>query len=124
MGYTVIALFAVFILAMFLGSSSYGPFRLTGQAIIVCFLIGAIFMAYYVPDDPRNVSHMDGGKTVVASADFSVESGVNRGKVDLGGESWRAICESENAPRKGDRLVIERRDGMTLIVRNRAESSR
>ena len=126
MGYAAVVLFAGFILAMFLGASSYGPLRVTGLAILGCYFIGAVYLGYRISverDDPRNVAHIDSGKTVLASADFDAESDSNRGKVDLGGEIRDAVCEGEQLPCKGDKLLVVRRDGGTLVVSPRDASN-
>jgi len=39
-----------------------------------------------------------------------------RGKVELRGASWSAMCQGEHAVRKGDRLRVVKMDGLNLIV--------
>ncbi len=119
-GYTVIALFFGVILAMFLASSSYDPLRITGLIMLGAIAVGLVFGYIWLIDstasDSRNVSHLDSGMTVIALTDFSVESGVNRGKVNLAGELWDSICQGDCAPRKGDELLVIRRDVRHLVV--------
>ncbi len=83
--------------------------------------IGILVGGFPSQDSPVTDSS-DIGQVVTAISDFSSASPSSTGRVSLGGETWDAICEGGNAPRQGDQLVVERREGLKLIVTQRDDS--
>lgn len=57
------------------------------------------------------------GETVTASGDFEATEGAATGIVVLNGEKWKAYCPGDQVPKNGNALVVERREGLTLVVR-------
>lgn len=53
------------------------------------------------------------GETAIALEAFGADS---RGKAELRGTSWSALCQGPDSVRKGDRLRVIKMDGLNLIV--------
>lgn len=56
------------------------------------------------------------GETVIALDDFDRVCGVAIGWVELNGEKWKARCISDSVPTAKQRLIVVRRNGLTLDV--------
>ena len=58
------------------------------------------------------------GETAIALEAFGADA---RGKVELRGASWSALCQGSAGVRKGDRLRVIKMDGLNLIVEKEKE---
>ncbi len=99
--------------------------RVVGWLALILFgiwiSIGVFFDDWQFEASPVKDSS-DVGQVVTASSDFSDASPSSTGRVSLGGEIWDAICEGGTAPRQGDQLIVERREGLKLIVTQQDDS--
>jgi membrane-bound serine protease (ClpP class) len=82
-------------------------------AAVSFFLVGSIVKAQRVPAQ-TGVETISQSKAK-AIEDFREDAGVYRGRVDTHGEIWNAV--SDVKVNKGADLVVEGRDGLTLVVR-------
>ena len=126
--YIVLGIAGGFFLSLIFAASSSDLLSYIGKAGLGLYAIGTVlYVAFgdaldawdnerHVEAHPEHVYSEDIGRTVTAMNDFTIASSSSSGKVSLGGESWDAICEGDQAPRKGDRLTIKQRDGLKLIV--------
>ena len=102
--------------------------RYIGRAGLGIYFLGVIFYWAFadaidawgnerdIEANPENVYSEDIGRTVTALTDFAGGTSSSTGKVSLGGETWDAVSKGEHTPRKGDQLVVDGRDGLTLLV--------
>ncbi len=111
------------IVALFLGSlmlfrtSADPALRISWSVLVTMVAVSAAFFVAIISlavrsQTRRPVTGDEGlaGETAEAVADFT-----GKGKVHVLGELWDAACDVP--VRKGDRLTVLRREGMTLVVR-------
>ena len=58
------------------------------------------------------------GETAIALEAFGADA---RGKAELRGTSWSALCQGSDSVKKGDRLRVIKMDGLNLIVEKNKE---
>ena len=98
--------------------------KIVGAAIIVVVLL--LWLSSDVIDAWLNERHVDRyphllrneaiGQIVVARGDFEAAAGHARGYVLFKGEKWRARCSGAEVPRDGQRMRVQRREGLILHV--------
>lgn len=89
-------------------------------AAISFFLVGSIVKAHHAPVYTGLEKMTESG--AVAEEEFHGDSAVYRGRVGTHGEIWSAV--SEKPVTKGQRLIVESREGLTLRVRPAEETSK
>ncbi|MGE5190310.1 MAG: NfeD family protein [Gemmatimonadota bacterium] len=111
------------IVALFLGSlmlfrSSPDPsLRISWSVLVAMVAVSAAFFVGIVSLGVRAQARrpVTGDEALVGATAEAVDDFAGKGRVRVLGELWDASCDV--AVRKGDRMTVLRRDGMTLAVR-------
>ena len=111
------------IVALFLGSlmlfrhSPDPSLRISWSVLVTMVAVSAAFFIAIISLAVRSQVRrpVTGDEALVGSTAEAAEDFTGKGKVRILGELWDAACD---APvRRGDRLTVLRREGMTLVVR-------
>ncbi len=113
-----IAAFVVAVLVNF-GVLQSGPAQWLTFVILGTAMILALrpVLRKKFESQPSKVDQIVGG-TAIALEAFGADA---RGKVELRGASWSALCQDPAGVRKGDRLRVIKMDGLNLIVEKEKE---
>ncbi len=112
------------IVAAILLTSDNSALKAAGAIVLLFYFAGAFVSDWvlarqnekHVEENPHLLKNEAVGETVTASGDFEPQSGTAKGLVILHGAFWKAHCSGHHVPRDGDALLVQDRDGLTLIV--------
>ncbi len=118
------------IIALFLGSlmlfrfSPEPTLRISWSVLVTMVVVSAAFFIGIISLAVRSQIRrpVTGDEALVGGAAEAAADFTGKGKVFILGELWDATCEVP--VRKGDRLTVVRREGMTLVVRPAAGKER
>jgi membrane protein implicated in regulation of membrane protease activity len=97
------------------GPAQWLTFVILGTAMILAF---RPLLKKKLDGQPSSKVDQIVGETAIALEAFGADA---RGKVELRGTSWSALCQGPAGVRKGDRLRVIRMDGLNLVVEKEKE---
>jgi membrane protein implicated in regulation of membrane protease activity len=114
--FTVFFGVSAFVVAVFVsfGILESGPAQWLTFVILGTVMILALrpMLRRKVEGSPTKVDQIVGA-TAIALEAFGADA---RGKAELRGTSWSALCQGPGSVKKGDRLRVIKMDGLSLIV--------
>jgi len=84
--------------------------------LVIFFFIRPFFLKYLSPNKPESRTNVDALIGKIGVVTQAVDPIAFTGRVNVGGEDWRAISSSDKVINVGEKIVVKKVDGTKLSV--------